>query len=282
MGVPRLLEGGKKDHMDDPRVLAVLAVLGGRNTREVAAEYGVSTALLHRWVSAFVSAGTAQITNRPDASAAAQRDRFLASFAHEVRTPLTVALGWAAVLDEEDVPGPMLRETFAHLHDALLRLNERTHDVELLSSASLGRLRVDKAIVRVGDLVSALPDAGEVQGDGPDLEIFVDVRLTVRILRDLLQAARQRPEPRAVHVETRVDGSWVDIAVVRDAEPVEPRVLQALFDPFDVNDDATGITMGLYLARALAVAHGGTLGVDQDDEGARFWLRIPYRAADIH
>jgi signal transduction histidine kinase len=57
-------------------------------------------------------------------------------------------------------------------------------------------------------------------------------------------------------------------------------VLQALFDPFDLNDDATGITIGLYLARALTVAHGGTVGVEQDDHGGVLWVRIPAARRD--
>ncbi len=65
---------------------------------------------------------------------------------------------------------------------------------------------------------------------------------------------------------------------MRDADPIEPHVLQALFEPFDLNDDATGVTMGLYLARALAVAHGGTIGVEQDDHRAVLWVRVPQRS----
>jgi signal transduction histidine kinase len=56
-------------------------------------------------------------------------------------------------------------------------------------------------------------------------------------------------------------------------------VLTALFEPFDLNDDSTGVTIGLYLARALVVAHGGTLGADQDESGAVLWIRIPDRSA---
>ena len=55
----------------------------------------------------------------------------------------------------------------------------------------------------------------------------------------------------------------------------DPEVLQALFEPFDLNDDDTGVTIGLYLARALTVAHGGTVGVDQDEAGAVLWVRVP-------
>lgn len=70
---------------------------------------------------------------------------------------------------------------------------------------------------------------------------------------------------------------WIELRVVRDADPIEPQVLRALFEPFDLNDDDTGVTIGLYLARALTVAHGGTVGVDQDDHGAVLWVRIPLR-----
>ena len=70
-------------------------------------------------------------------------------------------------------------------------------------------------------------------------------------------------------------GPWIELRAERDADPIDPVVLQALFEPFDLNDDATGITIGLYLARALTVAHGGTVGVEQDDRGAVLWVRVP-------
>ena len=44
------------------------------------------------------------ITNQPDPDEARQRDRFLAAFAHELRTPVAVATGWAMVLADGDVP----------------------------------------------------------------------------------------------------------------------------------------------------------------------------------
>ena len=46
-------------------------------------------------------------------------------------------------------------------------------------------------------------------------------------------------------------------------------VLQALLDPFGANDDTTGVTLGLYTARALTVAHGGFLGAEGEDQTHR-------------
>ena len=78
-----------------------------------------------------------------------------------------------------------------------------------------------------------------------------------------------------MHLEVQLDGPWVDISVIRYGDPIAVEVLQALLEPFHLNHDSTGVTLGLYLARALSIAHGGTIGVEQDDRTARFWVRIP-------
>ena len=82
----------------DPRISMVLTVLGGRSIDEVAAEWDVLPSLLHRWVADFLVAGSSAITNRPDPDGARQRDRFMVALAHELRTPMAVARGWAMTL----------------------------------------------------------------------------------------------------------------------------------------------------------------------------------------
>ncbi|MFZ5846926.1 MAG: sensor histidine kinase, partial [Actinomycetota bacterium] len=114
-------------------------------------------------------------------------------------------------------------------------------------------------------------------GAGPSTEVAVDPALFRRVLRDLWEAGHALPEPRSLRVEVETAAPWMELRVVRDGDPIDPQVLQALFEPFDLNDDATGVTIGLYLARALTVAHGGTIGVDQDERGAVLWVRVPLR-----
>jgi signal transduction histidine kinase len=263
----------------DPRVRAVLEVIGGSSVAEVAARWAVDAALVHRWVRGFVDAGAARVTNRPDADAARERDRFLAAFAHELRTPLTTAQGWAGMLAEGDVPPAAAARTVARLESALDRLAERVVDVELLAAASLGLVRLERSRVSLGELAALLPDVAEVHGLGPDVVVDVDADLFRRVLRDLWTAAQLQPAPRAVRLAVAEAGPWWEITVSRDADPIDPAVLTALFEPFELNDDGTGVTIGLYLARALVVAHGGTLGADQDENGAVLWVRIP-RGAD--
>lgn len=274
---PRLLHSVVEDEPTDPRVAAVLEVLAGSSEAEVAVRWAVDPVLVRRWVRAFVDAGAAMVTNRPDGDAAIQRDRFLTAFAHELRTPLAVAQGWVAMLAEDDVPPAALAGTVRRLDDALGRLADRILDVELLAAASLGRVRVKPAPVSVGELSAGLAGLVSVDGEGAEFEVHVDPELFPLVLRDLWLAGSSRPTPRTLRLEVAVFEPWVELRVVRDADPIDTEVLQALFEPFDLNDDGTGVTIGLYLSRALTVAHGGTIGVEQDEHHAVLWVRVPRR-----
>ena len=90
----------------DPRVSMVLEVLRGRTVDDVAQEWDIDCSLLDRWVRDFLVAGSGVVTNRPDPDVARQRDRFMTAFAHELRTPLAAARGWAMLLlSAGEVPG---------------------------------------------------------------------------------------------------------------------------------------------------------------------------------
>jgi signal transduction histidine kinase len=268
---------GAADQADDPRISAVLEVLAGDPSEQVAARWKVDPALLGRWVRAFVEAGTAQVTNRPVGDIARQRDRFLTTFMHDLRTPLAVAQMWVGLLGDVTSDPQTLGDAVDHLQHSLDQLDERARDVELLTAAMLGRLSLSTRAVAVGDLTAALhPAAMAVGGEGDDVEVTVDPDLFTRLLRDLWKAAHgSASPPRSVRVEVETVHPWVELRIVREGTPIDPRRLHAMFEPFDLADDDARVTVGLYLARALVVVHGGTLGVDQDDRRTTFAVRVP-------
>lgn len=258
----------------DLRVSMVLAVLGGRLVEDVAQEWDIEASLLHRWVRDFLVAGSAAITNRPDPDEARQRDRFLTAFAHEMRTPVTAARGWAMVLAEGDVPEAQVPATFDRLSESLTRLSEYILDIELAASASLGRIRVAVEAIPAATLGEGIPGSPGVR-EGADLTVHADPRLLRRVIRDLWDTAHRDPAPDQVSIDVVEAGAWQEVRVVRQGHPISPMVLKALFDPFGTNDDATGVTIGLYIARALTVAHGGFLGAEGDDQSTVLLARLP-------
>jgi signal transduction histidine kinase len=277
------VHGTRTPDQTDPRVVAqsavdlrvsmVLAVLGGRPVEDVAQEWDIESSLLHRWVRDFLVAGTAVITNRPDPDEARQRDRFLAAFAHELRTPVAVANGWAMVLAEGDVPEEQVQASLERLSDALTRLSQHILDVELTASVSLGRIRVNSEPVDVDALCRELLGSGVRHG--AEHLVYADRRLLGLIVRDLWTTAQRDPVPDSVAIDVVESGAWHELRVVRTGTPISPMILKSLFDPFGSNDDATGVTIGLYLARALTVAHGGFLGAEGDDQTTVLLARLP-------
>ena len=274
---PRVIAGGRLGEVTDTRVSAVLEVLAGGRTSEVAERHRVDPALLHRWTQSFLAAGTAQVTNRPAPDVAEQRDRFLSVFTHGLRSPLAVAQAWVGLLGDLSVDKASRDQALTRLQAALDLLDERTAEVELLTAAMLGRLEADPAFVTVGELAASFTLPEDIGGDGAGTTVRVDPALFVRVLRDLGRAAvTTRPAPQRVWLEVRRDEPWTEVRVVRAGDPIDVETARALFEPFDAPDGRhSGVTVGLYLARALAVVHGGTVGMEQDDDHAVLWVRVP-------
>lgn len=273
------LEGsGARDLGDyeDLRVRAVLEVLSGDSPNLVAERWGVERVLLARWVQSFVEAGTAQVTNRPIGAIAQRRDRFLTTFMHGLRSSLALAQAWAGLLQDTPSDADGLEQITAHLQTSLDQLDERVLEVQLLTAAMLGRLVPEIRRVSLAELVSGLDPVPDVEGDGDAVEMNVDPDLFVRVLRDVRSAATEAGKaPDSVVVEVESVHPWIEVRVVRRGEPIEPSVLHAMFEPFDGDHADERVTVGLYLARALIVVHGGTIGVDQDDDTTTFAVRIP-------
>ncbi len=108
---------------------------------------------------------------------------------------------------------------------------------------------------------------------------------------ELLTAAmlgRVEPDPHPITVgEVAASLTLPDdigLRIVREGDPVDPATARALFEPFDSPEGGqSGITVGLYLARALTVVHGGTVGMEQDEHHGVLWVRVPDPpAADPH
>ncbi len=114
-----------------------------------------------------------------------------------------------------------------------------------------------------------------------------------RLRREAVRAARGGGESRSAAAPDRPDGAagggadaggrpTRSAGTSADTGPgVAPEDLGRVFDRFYRSDPArgrsTGSTgLGLAIARAIALAHNGSVGVDNGpDGGARFWIELP-------
>lgn len=125
------------------------------------------------------------------------------------------------------------------------------------------------------------------QAGTPSIEVRVDGAETLMLQADgarlrralehlVANAVRHSPPDRPVVVELRDDGEWAEI-VVRDEGPgIAPDVLPGLFERFRTGPGSRGLGLGLYLARGIAEAHGGSLtGRSMPGRGSAFCLSLP-------
>ncbi len=87
-----------------------------------------------------------------------------------------------------------------------------------------------------------------------------------------------------VRVECRGEDGHVVVEVHNDGEPIPADFMPHLFQAFRRSDQAsvggkTGLGLGLFIARQIVLAHGGSLEArSSEDEGTVFTLRLPRRA----
>ena len=121
----------------------------------------------------------------------------------------------------------------------------------------------------------------------PDYFTEVDVRFAESIARRqcvenlLANAIQKSPRDASVDVvirsEIRETGEWAVVDVIDQGPGVPEHLLPHIFNRY-VSGTARegGLGLGLYLARQIAVMHGGDLNVESSPgRGARFSLTIP-------
>ena len=212
----------------------------------------------------------------------------LASFSHDLRTPVTSVR--VAVTNLQDVTlAPEERRAQAQLAlqelDRLTRLLQDILDMARIDAAAVNPDRrwvspadvVDAAVAHVTAAIAG--HALQIDAEGLT-EIQVDPRLTSTALAHVLEnAGRYSPHGTAIVVRawTESDGAHF---VVRDHGPgLDASDLDHVFEPFyrgPKTTHATGTGLGLSITRGLLAAEGGRIWCENvPDGGARFTIMVP-------
>ena len=209
-----------------------------------------------------------------------------AMLAHDLRTPATVILGFAELL--EHAPGADAEEVAAQASRIAAAARSMTDLLDnALTAATLGagRLVASPDSVRLHRAVAAtvqnLGLGSPVDTDDlDDLSVWVDPVHLNQVLTNLLTNADKYGGDKIV-VSAAAEQDRVRICVADNGHGVEPNFVQHLFDRFSRSDAArdgrkTGTGLGLYIVRDLLAANDGTIHYGPSRSGgAEFtiWLR---------
>jgi signal transduction histidine kinase/CheY-like chemotaxis protein len=228
-----------------------------------------------------------------------QKDRFIATLAHELRNPLAPIRTGLHILARH--PAPALADrTLATMQRQLSHMVRLIDDLLDVSRVARGTLvlrqeQADLATI-IGDAVASAEPY--ISGGGQRLvlelppgpiPVNVDEARTCQILVNLLQNASKFTAPGGlirIGLESTADA--YEVTVTDTGRGIAAEELEKIFELFyQVRNEADGSTpglgIGLSLSQRLAELHGGALRVHSEGRGrgAAFTLRLPRPAAPL-
>lgn len=295
-------------HPDDParRALAYVQVAARVDVRDAQRQslYGslLLVALLAIGTAVIVALVISRRVLTPIAAAAARERAMVASASHELRTPAAVILSSAEILEREGLVKSAGRDLVRGIVAESERLGRLSADLHTLSreGASDGGSPVSRVALKpidLGDIARDAFDRAEsiarragirLERDISDerMRISGDADRLIQLVLGLVEnAIRHSPKGGAIVIgATRADEGaeiWVDDE--GSGIPAEER--EKVFEPFyrggkrrAASDGGSGL--GLAIARAIAIAHDGSIAAEPAPSGgARIIVRLPLRDA---
>lgn len=209
-----------------------------------------------------------------------QRD-FIADAAHEMRTPLAVIRASASHALSRPRDAAEYRRSLEEIRTAAERAGDGVGELLELARLESGQSAPRLAPLRLDLLAEEV--AATVIAEGVEVVAepagAVVVQADYPLLRQAVLTLVRNAVARAHRVELVVrarDGMGV-LEVLDDGPGFDPGLLPRVFERFRRGDEKGSSGLGLAIARAVVVAHGGTMEVANRDEGGavvRLRLRL--------
>lgn len=214
---------------------------------------------------------------------------FTAEASHQLRTPLTALLGQVEVALRWDRDGAEYRRVLASVRRQADRLWKVVESLLFLARSDADAGLPDREVVDMG---AWLPDhvrtgwadhprAGDIRVEASAAPAEAHLVLLGELVDLLLDnALKYSPPGTPITVRAEAVGAGVELSVEDAGIGLDEADAARVFEPFVRSAEARrrgvdGSGLGLSVARRIAAAHGGTLGVTgTPGRGSRFTLRM--------
>ncbi|MEI2690920.1 MAG: ATP-binding protein [Anaerolineae bacterium] len=231
--------------------------------------------------------------NRMSADLAAsnrQRRQMTADIAHELRTPLSIILGYTEALSDGKLPGkPAIYEA---MYGEAQLLNHLVDDLRTLSLADAGELALNRIPLAPGEclerVAAANAELAAQRGIRMDVQIAPDLPMVnadrerlVQVLANLVSnALRYTPDGGVITLSGTSSGEQVLLRVADTGMGIAPEHLPHVFNRFYRADPARSANgefgLGLAIAKSLVDLQGGVIQAQSVvGQGATFTVALP-------
>lgn len=219
------------------------------------------------------------------------RRTMVSDIAHELRTPLTNIRGYLEAVQDGVITADAA--TIGSLHEEAMLLTQLVDDLQELSLAEAGQLRLDIQPADINSILETAVTSSLPQANGKQIEmtlaaaanappILADPGRVGQVLRNLLSnALTHTPEKGRVQVTAVPLSDAVQITVQDSGPGIPPEHLPYIFDRFYRADPSRnratgGSGLGLAIAKTLIEGQNGRIWAESPpDAGAVFHFTLP-------
>ncbi len=226
--------------------------------------------------------------------ASRSKSDFVSRMSHELRTPMNAILGFAQLLESEELT-PEHRDYVGEINRAGAHLLELINKVLDLAKIEAGKMTIEHipfdlrhTLNEVAALVSE-----RARAKGIDLRFHASPELPARVMGDpthlrqvlinLIGNAEKFTHVGGIdiRIEPVDDASRISYSVRDTGIGMDAPTLARLFQPFAQADESTtrkfgGTGLGLKISQDLVHAMGGDIQVESEAGiGSRFWFTLP-------
>jgi signal transduction histidine kinase len=217
------------------------------------------------------------------------RRNMVADVAHELRTPLTNIRGFVEAMHDGVMEAD--GKTLKSIHEEVMLLTRLVEDLQDLSLAEAGQLKLDMQKLDLSDLARRAVDAARTRADAKRIQIDASLqraemrgdssRLVQLVSNLVTNAINYTPEGGRVEVVVARVGDEVVAKVVDTGIGIPQEELLHIFERFYRVDKSRtrstgGVGLGLTIVKRLAEAHGGRVDVQSEvGKGSVFTVAFP-------
>nr|MCU0512277.1 GAF domain-containing sensor histidine kinase [Anaerolineae bacterium] len=222
-----------------------------------------------------------------------QKTRFIASAAHELRSPITSLNNRLYFMQKDPQRIP---EQMVLLEKVIRRMNRLVSDLLDLSYFEYGHIQAHNEAILLQDVLTEALEAQQPEAAAQNIDLTLhqpetplpmvaDPHRLLQVFTNLIgNALTYTPPGGTVQVlaEHAADRQQVIIRVQDSGPGIPPESLETIFLPFmRLSRDKPGTGLGLSIAREIVALHGGTIHAGNvSDSGAVFTVVLPVLLPD--
>lgn len=223
------------------------------------------------------------------------RANWISGVSHDIRTPLSMIMGYAERISSDSTTSPSVREQSKIIEEQGIKIKDLIRDLNLVSQLQYDMQPLHRETVRLSRLLrtsaaellnSGLSDIYNIKiditADAENATVECDSRLITRAVNNLVQnSIKHNPDGCAITLSLQKSGQSVLLSVSDDGQgfpDAKLREFHSVFHDTDNLDEHLDLKhgLGLYLVKQIITAHKGELKIENMlPHGCRVTLFFP-------